>query len=253
MFVHGYSLFPEQSLSLMTHWASRGYVVVSPELTGTSLRGVLGGRPRGNPKASLRHIIHHLRELANALSAPAHLIDTTRIGVVGHSLGGELASKMSDNPAVKVIVAMAEDGTRRANRTYSSLIIGGTRDAIEPYAKQRRGYARSPRPKRFLGIRGAGHMSFTDLCGANGHSILAPLLQARVRLPRFVRYWIGKGCQRNTHHSRTPEIIRYATTAALDESLLCAAAATQALEQLPATFANLVEYESDLLAPPRAR
>jgi hypothetical protein len=46
VFIHGTAGFRTQSLTFMTHWASRGFVVVSSDHTGITLADVLGGQLR---------------------------------------------------------------------------------------------------------------------------------------------------------------------------------------------------------------
>ena len=43
VFLHGAASFRAQSVTLATHWASRGYVVVAPDLPGVGLLETLGG------------------------------------------------------------------------------------------------------------------------------------------------------------------------------------------------------------------
>jgi predicted dienelactone hydrolase len=113
-------------------------------------------------------------------------IDWSKLGLLGHSLGGYtvlgLAGAWPDwrLPGVKAVVALspfcspflaADPGLHgiAAPVEYQ----GGTRDfGITPIVSRRGGcYDQTPAPALYVELRGAGHLAWTDV-GATGHAAM---------------------------------------------------------------------------------
>src|SRR5262249_20926156 len=63
VFSHGFAGFPEQSVSLVRHLASWGFVVAAPDHVSRSLDGLLGTAAQGVPKASDTAVLQATTEL----------------------------------------------------------------------------------------------------------------------------------------------------------------------------------------------
>src|SRR5690606_1758501 len=88
-------------------------------------------------------------------------VDADRVALVGHSAGGRAVGSMSD--LGQVIVPLAAGGVSPGGQVMSVLVMGGTQDAVVPYAQQLDGFEASPSPKRLVGIENAGHLAFAQL------------------------------------------------------------------------------------------
>lgn len=245
LFAHGLGSFRIANASMMTSWASRGLIVVAADHPGDFLTDYLisfslGSCPAsGNPAADrVRDIDATLAALRSGAADFAFLgssLDKTRLGLSGHSQGGGAVAGLSSRDAVQIILTLAPlgGGAVSASPTLKSVInVTGMDDNVTTYSAAKSGYNSSPKPKRIVGITGAGHIDVTDLCkernnmgkvgldvaleyGVCGASVLAPLAQ----------------CGAASATQDSPLITNYATTAALEETLLC--------QDRKAAFANL--------------
>jgi dienelactone hydrolase len=171
VFVHGTASFRHQSLSQVTHWASRGFVVIAADHPGLKLGHLLGRLCPGNPTGT-QNLSRDLDALIAAVGAAtgdlaflADRVDATRIAVAGHSAGGSAAAAASGKPGVRVVVSLAGGQASAASATLEqSLFLGGRADMIVPWSGVSGAYQSSPSPKRLAGLANAGHLAFSDLC-----------------------------------------------------------------------------------------
>ena len=235
LFVHGLGSFRIASASTMTAWASRGFIVVAADHPGDFLTDYLiafsvGSCPAsGNPPSDrLRDIDATLAAMKSGTGEFAFLgtsMDKTRIGLSGHSQGGGAVAGLSSRENVQIIMTLAPLGGGAVSASSSLkavLNVTGMDDSVTTYSAAKSGYNSSPQPKRIVGITGAGHIDVTDLCkdknnmgkvgldvaleyGVCGAAILAPLAQ----------------CGAASATQDSPLIVSYATTAALEETMLC--------------------------------
>jgi len=220
LYVHGLTLFRFASVTMTAHWASRGFVVVAADFPGADLADVLSGKPRasiGDVAADAAHVLD-----AAAALFPGR-VDATHVGLTGHSLGADVASELAQTRG-DVVIALAERGVApAAGRRFFTLVMGGTDDRVEPHVRQRRGFASSPSPKRFVPIVDAGHMSFTDVCNVarDRGGLLSAAHAAGVTMTGFLATLADHGCTqiKLPPAQAWPQILA-ATTAAL-ESLTC--------------------------------
>jgi hypothetical protein len=168
VFVHGTAGFRTQSLELVQHWASRGFVVIAADHPGLYLKDLLAGVCTGMFPTQ-RDLGPDLDALVSALSAPSgdlaflegH-VDATRLGMAGHSAGG---SAIADRGGVaRVLVPMAAGGTSTGSTLESTLVLGGEDDQVVAYSQTKAGFEGSPAPKRLVGMSPAGHLTFSSLC-----------------------------------------------------------------------------------------
>ncbi len=246
VFVHGYTLFGIQSVTLTRHWASRGFVVIAPDLPGATLAGSqTRSARRGGEVDRVRALLDALGDGRLGPALPAGALDTGHLALVGHSLGGAVVARLGGRPGVDVVVSIAEGGIEPAGRRFRSLVIGGNRDAVEEYAQQVEGYAGTPRPRRLVGLAGAGHMAASDLCATDFYT---QIRRHQVKLSGFAARMVRRGCADGTLPlQRGWQVIAYATSAALEEPLDCPGGSAEALAGIGKRFpAEVAEYREDL-------
>jgi dienelactone hydrolase len=170
VFIHGTASFRHQSLSQVTHWASRGFVVIAADHPGLKLGHLLGRLCPGNPTGT-QNLSRDVDALIAAVGAPtgdlaflADRVDATRIAVAGHSAGGSAAAAAAGKPGVRVVVSLAGGQAVTAATLEQSLFLGGRADMIVPWSGVSGAYQSSPSPKRLAGLANAGHLAFSDLC-----------------------------------------------------------------------------------------
>jgi hypothetical protein len=167
VFVHGTAGFRTQSLHHMVHWASRGFVVLAADHPGLKLGDLLGSicGETAPPQTLSDDVATQLAAARGDVPGLEWLsphLDMDRIGLSGHSAGGRAVGGLSD--IGHVIVPMAAGGVDSGSALESVLVLGGTADSVVAYAQQQDGYASSPAPKRLVGLEGAGHLAFSDIC-----------------------------------------------------------------------------------------
>ncbi|MGZ3429814.1 MAG: alpha/beta hydrolase family protein, partial [Polyangia bacterium] len=173
--IHGTAAFRTQSLTFMTHWASRGFVVVSADHPGIELKDILGGTNVGasDEAGDTTKALDALAAPTGDLAFLAGHLDGARIAVSGHSAGGSAVAGFGDR--AQVLIPMAAMGVNAGAMLKSTLVMGAGMDGISRYTGQQMGYSSSPKPKRLVAIGGnAGHLAFSDLCaiGADKGGIL---------------------------------------------------------------------------------
>jgi len=167
VFAHGFDVNPLTYQTLLSAWAAAGYVVAAPEFPISGSDGDSYGAPReddgSNQPGDLSAVISHL--LADPTYAPA--IDASRIGVAGHSDGGETAAAMALNSAyhdprasafevLSGALAGVDWGTWGPSNSGALLAVSGDQDDNYAYARQVAEVAADP--KGFMAIIGGGHL-----------------------------------------------------------------------------------------------
>jgi dienelactone hydrolase len=238
VFLHGAASFRAQSTFLATHWASRGFIVVAPDLPGIGLAALLGeaqGLPLAAPGQLVDAIAHPPGD-----SDPFAFIRPrlgAQLAVVGHSLGSLLAGTLVDRPEIEVRIAMA--GFFALDGHGSTLILGGDHDAIAPPGEVRARLADAAAPTRMMVVRNAGHLAFTDLCplGAERGGVLAIARAHGVAIPELLATLATDGCRTSdAPFATTAPAIRAVTAGVLEETLRCDPTARRALSALPQTY-----------------
>lgn len=211
VFLHGAASFRAQSAFLATHWASRGFVVIAPDLPGIGLAALLGGGA-SLPTGKALDILDALRDADPAFSFVHPSLDG-RVAIVGHSLGAVLATTVADRPEIDVAISLA--GVAPPETKASRLALYGEHDAIAP-----------PPADRSAGITipGAGHLSFTDLClvGADRGGALAIAKAHGVAVPPLLERLALDGCRpTDAPFATTAPVIRALTAGVLEERMHC--------------------------------
>jgi len=186
VFFHGAASFRAQSAFLATHWASRGFVVVAPDVEAIGLGAALRmndsdatpSLPFGVPLRVLETIVHAPGD-DDPLAFVRPRMDASRVALAGHSLGSLLAGTVVDRPQVQVRIAMAGvSGAAAAagDDRASLLVLVGDHDAIAGAEGARASFAAVERPgtSRLAVVKGAGHLAFSDLCGPRAPAVPRP-------------------------------------------------------------------------------
>lgn len=193
VFSHGYTGCNTQTTFLMLALAKAGYLVLAPnhkDATCGSARHV--GRAFQKPEEPFRdvekwndHTYIDRREDMEAILDAALAgqgfegvpVDTSRVGIAGHSLGGYTALGLAGGWAswkdsrLKAVLALSPHCSPFVVRGQLSKMAtavmyqGGTRDLGEtPMVKKTGGaYDQSAKPKYFIELDGAGHFAWTNL------------------------------------------------------------------------------------------
>jgi len=248
-FIHGTAGFRTQSLPQMTHWASRGFIVIAMDHPGLWLKDLIGSVcGGGSPTQAIGD------DIATAMSAARGAmpglddfvphIDDQRFAVSGHSAGGSQTAGWGDD--AQVLMPMAAGGVEDGSALASTLVLGALDDSVVAYSAQTDGYDSSPTPKRLVGIGNQGHLAFSGLCSLEneaGDDLLTIAVDAGVCGANLA----GALFQCDDSFLPDPEaweIINYATAAVLEETLHCSEIGAQ-LENIEASYEGVAEYRHD--------
>lgn len=182
VFVHGTAAFRHQSLAIVTHWASRGFVVVAADHPGLLLGDVLTMLCPDTPTGTL-DLAGDVAALVTALGAPggelaflAGHVDASRLAVAGHSAGANTAAAATGLPGVRVAIMLAGNRAAPDSATLERvLFMSGDNDTLVQPSAVHGAWAQSATPRHYLKILGAGHLAFSDLCetkNAAGNNML---------------------------------------------------------------------------------
>ena len=252
LFVHGTAAFRHQSVHIVTHWASRGFIVVAADHPGLKLGDLLAQACGGG--STPQDLSGNLDALIAALAAPtgdlgflAGHVDAQRLAVSGHSAGGGAAVAAAGKPGVEVVIAMAAVGATASSTTLRSTIyIAGSLDSIAKFGQVKTAYQGSAKPHRFLELKDAGHLNFSDLCdtkNAAGQDLLTVAKQDNICSASLAGFLFD--C--DPSHVAGPTgwtIIDYASSAILEETLQCQPAAD--LKAHEAADPGVAEYDEEL-------
>jgi hypothetical protein len=242
VFVHGTAAFRHQSLSLMTHWASRGFVVAALDHPGLKLGDMLSFNMNQNLSGDIEELFAALDAQAGDLAFLAGRIDMERVGAAGHSAGGQAVSALGDRASV--IIAMAAGGARPGSKLVSTLVLGGMDDGIASFSRVRDGYGSSPGEKRLVGIANAGHLVFSDLCalGAEDGGLLEIAQDAGVSNASFASF-LWDGCDEGQIDPVLGNAITaHVTTAVLESELQCRGDIAPDVYGFQARYPEVVEF-----------
>ncbi|MGE5160715.1 MAG: alpha/beta hydrolase family protein [Betaproteobacteria bacterium] len=218
LFSHGLGGCGLQSTFLTEELARRGYVVAAPDHADAATCGIDGEALRLNNLRTQQPLLdparwndqseisrlHDLRAaIAKVSSDPAlaRIADTTRVGAVGHSLGGYAVLAMGGawpawrTPEVKAVVALSPFAAPFiVHGTLPQLAVpvmyqGAEFDwGMTPAMEGPKGaFARSPAPKYYVRLRGGTHVEWTNLA-CLGTSGTTACLQGRPNAALIARY-----------------------------------------------------------------
>jgi len=249
VFVHGTAAFRHQSVTHAVHWASRGFVVVAADHPGLMLGDFLAQLCPGDSSGAqdlggdLDAMLAALASPAGDLSFLAGRIDTTRVGVAGHSAGGGAAAAASTKPGVKVVIPLASNGTSQV----ASLYMGGLSDTIAQFSGTTTAWDGSAAPKYLVGIENTGHLFCSDLCdtrNTQGQNLLEIADEHQLCGAQFASLLFD--CEPSYLAGDTGRaIVNWATSNVLERTLQCRTD-LPALDVLQATFAEVGSYQESL-------
>jgi len=230
VFVHGTASWRSQSLSLVTHWASRGFVVVAADHPGLWLADTLSLICPDTPSGS-QDLSGDVDQMLAALASPtgdlAFLdgrLDLERVAMTGHSAGGSAAAELADRPGVQVAIPMASGAPPVASETLrSTLFLGGVDDSVVPFSSTRAGYEATDSAKWLVGLEPAGHLAFSDICSITndaGDDILSIAVDAGVCGAAMAGFLFD--CDPSfLDGARASTLVGHATIAVLETELAC--------------------------------
>lgn len=168
VFAHGYNVTPLTYHDLLHHLASAGFVVAAPSFPLEAAGGPLDESDLSNEPADIKFVITEVLAAGRGPGVLTGMIDPAKIGLAGHSDGGEAVLGEAYLPGIAdarvgPVVAMSAAGILNGNRLPASpkhplLVVQGTADTINPPAKADALFASAPSPKAYLHLLGAGHL-----------------------------------------------------------------------------------------------
>lgn len=239
VFIHGTAGFRAQSMSLMTAWASHGFVVVAADHPLIVLSDALQLKLGADQPGDARKLLAALRSKDPALGPLAASIDVDQLAVAGHSAGGNATGQLGGEAGVRVAMPMAAGGVDPAHPATATVILGGSDDGIVPFTKTTAGFEATSGSKWLVGLAGAGHLAFSDLCvlGVADGGLMGVAETYGLTLPAGTKPLFAKlatdGCKPG---QMAPErgwrLTVAATLPVLRQTLHCQAGATAAIAPL---------------------
>ena len=169
LFGEGYNVTPLTYHDLLHHLAEAGFVVAAPAFPLETQGGPLDENDLQNEPGDFSFVATQLLAASRRPGELNGLLDSTRIGVVGHSDGAEAALGVAFLPGqsdnrIGPVVSMAGqailngDHVVSAPVTHPLLVVQGSEDTINPPQRSDHLYATAPEPKAYLHLQGAGHL-----------------------------------------------------------------------------------------------
>jgi predicted dienelactone hydrolase len=250
-FFHGTATFRTQSLAQMTHWASRGFIVVATDHPNLFLADALANKIDfdGPFELETAQVLDAIKANEPVVSFLSGHVDFNKVASSGHSAGGGAATRWS-YPNTRVKMPLSAGGTEPAEGLVSTLIMGGNEDKLIPATEQKKGYDLSPTKKRLVILDKAGHLAFSDICvlGRDQGGILQLALDSGITVPKFLQTLASDGCtDGQLFGDELDHVVNAITAATLEETLACGVDAAAALRDVKTTFpAEVASYEEAL-------
>jgi predicted dienelactone hydrolase len=232
VFVHGLASFRTASLTTMTRWASRGFIVLAADHLGLWLLDFTSGSCGGGGSGAVGDFDGDVDDELAALKAKSgdfaflgDSVDMSRVGIGGHSMGAATVAGASTKPNVQVIVLLAELGgapVSASSTLKSVLVMGGMIDTVTTWSADQSAYDGSPMPKSLAGITGGDHLDVTDICSqknAAGETSIDVGVKNGVCALGIVNGLAH--CGNMPDPLQGPAIVNYISTAVLEQTLHC--------------------------------
>ena len=180
IYSHGFGGHRDVAIFLTTHLASHGFIVASPEHIHRNLPAQAFGTAESSPEKDQADVANTLAALERAEPGA---VDTSRVGIIGHSAGARTAMDALANESVLAAIPLAGGGEAPPEAADKPiLVIVAELDLTVPTDRSLASYDAAPGPKTFVNLAQAGHNSFTDSCpvilAGGGLGMLEPLLGA---------------------------------------------------------------------------
>ena len=229
LFVHGTASWRTQSLSLMEHWASRGFIVAAADHPGLWLSDILGA-VCGLPTSGSQDMVGDLETVLagftggdSAVSFLGDRVDMSRVAVAGHSAGANAAAAAAELEGVQVVISMAGSGSADESELSTALFLGGMADTVVQFAQTQDAYEESAPDRRLLGIAEGAHLVFSDICeltNDEGQDLVEIATEAEVCGTQFAAFLFD--CEASTIPATDARaIIAGASTWELETHLHC--------------------------------
>jgi len=251
LFVHGTAGFRTQSLPHMTHWASRGFVVIAADHPGLWLADLLGlacGEPMvpQDLQGDLGAMVAAARGELGGLEDFADRLDPERIAATGHSAGG--AAVAQSGGFARVVIPMAAGGVEAGEALESSLVLGALSDSVVAFSSQLDGYESTPPRKRLVGIANTGHLAFSEMCAlrnAAGDDLIE-IAQANDICGAQLANGLFQCDESFVPDAEGWDIIHFASSAVLEETLHCEPGASAELSLIKGRYPVVLEFREEL-------
>lgn len=167
VFSQGFAISPDAYGALLDAWAAAGFVVAAPAYPLTTPGGNEGDIL--NHPADLRAVITDLLAVdAQPGNLLSRTIDVSRIGIVGHSDGGDTTNAVAEGTcchdsrvSAAIIMSGAElvtfGGSFGGSTGVPLLVTQGSADTVNLPACSQQIYNAAPGPRYYLSLVGAGH------------------------------------------------------------------------------------------------
>jgi predicted dienelactone hydrolase len=177
VFSHGYGSLAIQSVWLVEHLASHGFVVVSPTHTGNNQGDSSSENPEADRYPDVAFVIDEMAA-ANEDEESVFFghVDASNSGVAGHSYGGMTAMFMAaghgefppDSRVKAIMPIAASSGTLSdseiAGITIPTLLLVGTLDGLQAETIRSFGLIQSAPDLFRVDVVGANHTHFANVC-----------------------------------------------------------------------------------------
>jgi len=214
LFSHGSCGLPAQSPFYVETLASWGFIVAAPPHPGNQTidPGCTGQGPSqvedsyANRVADIRFVLDQLIAASTDADSPFYRrVDPRRIGMSGHSFGGQTTLRVAAaDPRIDGAVALAPAAPTGITVRTPTMIIGSELDSLTPFdTAVARSYAALAGPRYLVELLNTGHCAFALLCAEafcgtgcepgtltveQGHD-----LTLYYALPFFLKYVAGNG------------------------------------------------------------
>jgi len=240
IYVHGTGSIKYAHHVLATHWASRGFVVISCDNPKMYLKDVLASAAN----ILLQDQAGDTKKIVAVVKSPSGTslaflngkIDATRIGLAGHSAGGYAITQLKNVSGVQVVMPMAS-GSKVSSSLYvkSWMELNGMSDNTAPWSMAQTAYTNTTvSQKRLLGLPNAGHMAFTNLCDS-----VAKAAEYGFDMGALSTV-ANDGCGSSYMDEHLAwEITNYASTAVFEETLQCNTTSKSYIDSITSKYSGL--------------
>jgi predicted dienelactone hydrolase len=177
LFVHGFGAHADNPY--LHYWAAAGFIAVAIKfpLTNTDTPGGPSQADVGNEPGDVKFVLSRMAQLPSRDADLQAIVDPTRVGLTGQSLGANVAFDIGFNSLyrdqrIKAVVAMsgacgacpagleAPGGKYYTAAPIPVMFVHGTADPFAPIEHSAQEYAKAPAPKFFLSLIGAEHVQY---------------------------------------------------------------------------------------------
>lgn len=239
VYVHGTGSFKYAHHVLATHWASRGFVVISCDNPYMYIKDVLASALnilRNDQANDTKKILTAVKSASGSLAFLSGKIDTGRIGLAGHSAGGAAVASITSTSGVQVIIPMASAAkVSYSSYVKSTMLMGGIEDGANKWDRELTAYADTKTSnKRLVGIPNAGHNVFTNICDS-----VAKAEEYGFDLGNL-KSIAADGCGSSYMDQQLAwEIVNFGSTAVFEETLQCNATSASSISTIANKYSGV--------------